>query len=107
MKEKKLYKHSCGYPITEDAALEHCPGCGERITPWNTKPAEQVFPEQTHAGHMSTFAQWLHTQHPNLARKLQKKLDAALENAQLSESTRAALNEVQTTLQTHTEGARG
>lgn len=72
------YRHFCGYPLQEDSPFDCCPGCGERITPWNTQevmPALPRFPVTTDET-VRELAVWLAKHHRELAAQLALTLEA-------------------------------
>jgi hypothetical protein len=82
--DKRLYKHICGYPIKEGSGLERCPGCGGRVTPWNTSPAAQELPAPLGSGDevLARLSFWLGEEHPELAAELLERVSDALETDQ-------------------------
>lgn len=82
--DKKLYKHVCGYPIEGGSELKRCPGCGGRITPWNTSPAAQEVPAPLGSGDevLARLSFWLGEEHPELADKLLEQVSNTLDSQQ-------------------------
>lgn len=74
------YKHICGYPLKEDSDLTRCPGCGGKITPWNTQPvAAEPEPREAREAAMCTVAGWLASSHRGLAAEFARALEMDLQ----------------------------
>jgi len=91
-----LYKHICGYPIEEGSELQHCPGCGGRITPWNLKPGLAAVSTADRVC-FTHFRAWLIRNHPDLAKTLNEAVGQALQGA-LLEQEHACLSQLHSAL---------
>jgi hypothetical protein len=78
--EAPSYKHICGYPLMKNNELTHCPGCGGRITPWNTHPVDAASETlKVEQATLHTLVDWLASNHPGIAIELVEALEADLQ----------------------------
>ena len=73
---KELYRHICGYPLKKDDEMTRCPGCGGRITPWNTNLADETTATSFGSADaaLKHLAGWLVDHHPAIAQDLRDAL---------------------------------
>jgi hypothetical protein len=92
----RLYRHICGYPLQEDNELKRCPGCGGRITPWNTNLADETMAESYGSAEeaLKHIAGWLAEHHPNIAQDLHDAIEGDL-RAEDRSNTETRLRQLQ------------
>ncbi|MGC9349912.1 MAG: hypothetical protein ACP5JG_17365 [Anaerolineae bacterium] len=77
----RLYRHICGYPLEQDSELKRCPGCGGRITPWNTNLADETMAESFASADeaLRHIAAWLADRHRAVAQNLHDAIEEDLQ----------------------------
>jgi hypothetical protein len=96
---EELYRHICGYPLREDSKMTRCPGCGGRITPWNTNLADETMAESFGSADaaLQHLADWLKKHHPTIAQELRDALQRDLSKGDVA-SQEALLQQLQSHL---------
>ena len=100
---EQLYRHICGYPLKEGSELDRCPGCGGRITPWNTNLADETMtaPFGSADAALDHLALWLKENHPALGQEMLKAVRQDLRHRTEREEDESVEIEWMKRLQTH------